>query len=133
MLNLNITAELLNATLSGADGRGGLEFTSVATDSRAIQPGQLFVALRGDRFDGHDFVAEVLAKGAVAALVDQVWAEQHRVPGTLIVVPDTRLALGQLAAAWRCRFVIPVIGVTGSNGKTTVKEMCAAILRAHLG
>ncbi len=107
-------------------------FESVGTDSRALAPGQLFVALRGERFDGHDFVAAAARAGAAAAMVDAAWAAAHadaELP--LLVVDDTRLALGTLAAAWRARFAVPVIGVTGSNGKTTVKEMCAAILRAQ--
>ena len=107
-------------------------FESVGTDSRAIIPGQLFVALRGERFDGHDFVAAAAGAGAAAAMVDATWADsQADAPLPLLVVDDTRLALGTLAAAWRARFSLPVIGVTGSNGKTTVKEMCAAILRTH--
>ncbi|MBK9018893.1 MAG: UDP-N-acetylmuramoyl-tripeptide--D-alanyl-D-alanine ligase [Sulfuritalea sp.] len=106
------------------------EFLAVGTDSRAVVPGMLFVALKGERFDGHDYVREVLAKGAAGAMVEHTWAAAN--PGLpLIPVNDTRLALGQLAAAWRSRFAIPLLGITGSNGKTTVKEMCAAILRAQ--
>lgn len=118
----------------GARATAAARFESVGTDSRAIQPGQLFVALRGERFDGHDFVDTAATAGATAALVDSRWAQLH--PGVslpLIVVDDTRLALGALAAAWRAGFDLPLIGVTGSNGKTTVKEMCAAILRAQAG
>ncbi|MBN8475873.1 UDP-N-acetylmuramoyl-tripeptide--D-alanyl-D-alanine ligase [Sulfuritalea sp.] len=108
------------------------EFHAVGTDSRAVIPGMLFVALKGERFDGHDYVREVLARGAAGAMVEGAWAEAN--PGLpLIPVNDTHLALGQLAAAWRGRFTIPLLGITGSNGKTTVKEMCAAILRAHFG
>lgn len=108
------------------------EFLAVGTDSRAVTPGMLFVALKGERFDGHDYVREVLARGAVGAMVEQAWAAAN--PGLpLLPVNDTRLALGQLAAAWRSRFAIPLLGITGSNGKTTVKEMCAAILRAQFG
>lgn len=103
------------------------------SDSRAIVPGGLFVALRGDRFDGHDFVREVISHGAAAALVDRAWADAHGAGLPLLVVDDTLTSLGQLAAWWRGRFAIPLIGITGSNGKTTVKEMCAAILRAHFG
>ncbi len=107
-------------------------FGSVGTDSRAVAPGQLFVALRGEHFDGHDFVAQAAAAGAAAALVDTRWADSQTTAALpLAVVDDTRLALGTLAAAWRARFTLPLIGVTGSNGKTTVKDMCAAILRAQ--
>ncbi|APR03728.1 UDP-N-acetylmuramoyl-tripeptide--D-alanyl-D-alanine ligase [Thauera chlorobenzoica] len=115
-----------------ARAQGEARFECVGSDSRALVPGQLFVALRGERFDGHDFVAEAAAQGAAAALVDAEWAGgQALAPLPLIVVDDTRRALGTLAASWRARFALPLVGVTGSNGKTTVKEMCAAILRAQ--
>ena len=120
------------ALATGGTAVGGqVLFSSVSTDSRAIRPGQLFVALRGDRFDGHDYVAAVAAQGAVAAIVDKAWAAANPVPLPLLIVDDTRLGLGRLAAGWRNRFELPLIGVTGSNGKTSVKEMCAAILRAQ--
>lgn len=106
-------------------------FDWVATDTRGELAGALFVALRGERFDGHDFVAEAARAGAAAALVERAWADRNPEAGLpLLVVGDTRRALGRLAAAWRSRFDIPIVGITGSNGKTTVKEMCAAILRA---
>lgn len=127
MMSLQEAAQAL-----GVEAPGAGRFDSVGTDSRKVEAGQLFVALRGERFDGHDFVAQAAADGAVAALVDRNWAAtQAAAPLPLLVVDDTRLALGTLAAAWRARFDIPVIGVTGSNGKTTVKEMCAAIMRAQ--
>ncbi len=99
-------------------------FSGVGTDSRADCRGQLFVALRGACFDGHDYVVSAREAGAVAAMVD------HPLPVDLPqwVVEDTRLGLGRLAAAWRDRFPGRVIAITGSNGKTTVKEMMAAIL-----
>ncbi|WIM05391.1 MAG: UDP-N-acetylmuramoyl-L-alanyl-D-glutamate--2,6-diaminopimelate ligase [Candidatus Nitricoxidivorans perseverans] len=107
-------------------------FSAVGSDSRAVTPGMLFIALKGEHFDGHDHVPEALEKGAAGAMVARPWADAH--PGLpLMAVDDTRIGLGALAAAWRSRFDIPLIGLTGSNGKTTVKEMCAAILRAHLG
>ncbi|WP_447553173.1 UDP-N-acetylmuramoyl-tripeptide--D-alanyl-D-alanine ligase [Vreelandella sp. EE22] len=105
-----------------------LEFTRVVTDTRHIAPGCLFVALKGPRFDGHDFVAKARDLGATAALVER------RVAADLpqLVCADTRLALGLLAHAWRVWFDCPVIAVTGNSGKTTVKEMTAALL-APLG
>ena len=128
MMRLSEAGAMIGVPHLGLD----VMFNSVGTDSRAVIPGMLFVALRGERFDGHDFVAEVLAKGAAGAMVERAWADANPdLP--LIPVNDTRLALGQLAAAWRARFPIPLLGITGSNGKTTVKEMCAAILRAHFG
>ncbi len=99
-------------------------FTGVVTDGRRDGSGALYVALRGVRFDGHDFVAQAAANGAVAALVE------HPVDAPLSqwVVDDTRLALGRLAAAWRDGFTGRVVAITGSNGKTTCKEMVAAVL-----
>lgn len=127
MMSLQDAARALDGRLIG-EGR----FTAVGTDSRNIGSGQLFVALRGERFDGHRFVAAAAAAGAAAALVDSRWADgQNAAPLPLLVVDDTRRALGRLAAHWRSRFDLPVLGITGSNGKTTVKEMCAAILRAQ--
>jgi len=120
------------ALATGGTAVGGqVLFSSVSTDSRAIQPGQLFVALRGENFDGHDYVSAVAAQGAAAAMVDKAWAGANPVPLPLLVVDDTRLGLGRLAANWRSRFSLPLIGVTGSNGKTSVKEMVAVILRAQ--
>ncbi|PKO94572.1 MAG: UDP-N-acetylmuramoyl-tripeptide--D-alanyl-D-alanine ligase [Betaproteobacteria bacterium HGW-Betaproteobacteria-10] len=105
--------------------------TGVSTDTRAVAAGQLFIALRGERFDAHDFLEPALASGASALLV----ADASKLPAgaSAIVVDDTVLALGQLAAAWRARFTLPLIAVTGSNGKTTTKEMIAAILTVQFG
>lgn len=105
-------------------------FDGVSTDSRQVAAGNLFVALRGERFDAHDYLADVAAKGVAAVVVERV-PEGLTVPA--IVVPDTRIALGEIAAYWRRQFSLPVIGVTGSNGKTTVKEMIASILAAAYG
>lgn len=106
-----------------------LSFYGVAIDSRKVKQGELFIALHGPNFDGHNYLAQVREAGAVAAVVS------HLVDDELpqILVDDTRLALGRLAAAWREEFAAPVIGITGSNGKTTVKEMCAAIMRQRGG
>ena len=105
--------------------------SGVSTDTRAVAAGQLFVALRGERFDAHDFLDQAIAAGAAALLVSDAARVPAGVPA--LVVDDTRSALGKLAAAWRARFAIPVIAVTGSNGKTTTKEMIAAILKVHFG
>ncbi len=102
----------------------------VQTDSRQLSAHALFVALRGEKFDGHDYLPEAEQVGVVAALVERV---QPGVRLPQICVGDTRQALQKFATAWRCRFDIPVIGVTGSNGKTTTKEMIASILSQWLG
>lgn len=107
------------------DAAGDAVFCGVSTDSRSLQPDNLFVALRGERFDGHGFCDQARAAGAAAVVVDDPAAAS----GPRIAVADTRPALGALGAGWRGRFDIPVIAVTGSNGKTTVKECIAAILR----
>ena len=103
-------------------------FDGVSIDSRNIKPGQLFVALAGPRFDGHDYLNEVAAKGAVGALV-----QREVTDSTLpqLLVADTRLALGQLGALNRAAFTNPVAAITGSSGKTTVKELLAGILRTR--
>ncbi len=124
---LSRVAQAVDGRLVGAD----LPLSGVSTDTRAIAAGQLFIALRGERFDAHDFLAPAVASGATALLV----ADETKLPAgvSAVVVDDTRLALGRLAAAWRVQFDIPVIAVTGSNGKTTTKEMIAAILKAAFG
>jgi UDP-N-acetylmuramoyl-tripeptide--D-alanyl-D-alanine ligase len=118
------------ASLSGARMTRDAAFDAVSTDSRTAGAGALFVALRGETFDAHDFLEQVAAKGVTAVVVEQLPAG-WTLPA--IVVPDTLVALGQIANFWRAQFAIPVIGVTGSNGKTTVKEMIAAILSAAHG
>ena len=164
MMLLSQAEQALNGHLvpfDAAQGRGGdVRFTSVSTDSRKLVPGDLFVALRGENFDGYEFVAQAAQSGAVAALVNadsynkinpdgttshltssaknagQVIGYQssiHNPEFSILVVEDTRLALGQLAAYWRKQFEIPLVAITGSNGKTTVKEMLANILREAAG
>ena len=107
-----------------------VNFRGVTTNSKTVEPGNLFVALRGERFDAHDFLADVVARGATAVVVERLPAGLA-IPA--LIVPDTRHALGQIAHWWRKQFSIPVIGVTGSNGKTTVKEMIASILSTAFG
>jgi len=113
-----------------ASKNGALTVAGVATDSRAMHAGDLFIALRGPNFDGHEFVADALQRGAVAAVVEHVPAGLT-MPAPLVQVDDTRRALGRLAAAHRRRFTIPVIAVTGSVGKTSTKELLAAILETQ--
>lgn len=99
-------------------------FAAVTTDTRKLGLGALFVAIPGDRFDGNDFIAEAHAKGAAGALVSRLASS----PLPQVEVRDSRRALGAMARAWRASFSVPVIAVTGSSGKTTVKELVAAIL-----
>jgi UDP-N-acetylmuramoyl-tripeptide--D-alanyl-D-alanine ligase len=108
-------------------GDGNVQVARVHTDTRTLQPGDLFVAIRGEKYDANDFLADAQAQGAVAAI-----AHPGKLPPGLpgIEVDDTRLALGRLAAGWREQFALPLIAVTGSNGKTTVTQMIASILRA---
>lgn len=120
MMRLSEAALATRGQLIGAD----VEFCCVGTDSRAIKKGQLFVALKGENFDGHEYAAQSLEQGASAVLVSKA---SNVSPA--VVVEDTRLALGDLASHWRAKFDMPVVAITGSNGKTTVKEMLAAILK----
>ena len=112
--------------------------SGVSSDSRKVAQGDLFIALRGEHFDGYAFVDTAAQAGAAAAMVNadscheaQQKAGEAAIP--LVLVDDTRLALGRLAGWWRSRFSIPVVAITGSNGKTTVKEMLASILREAAG
>ena len=125
MMRLSELAAMLAAPLRGTD----VGFATVSTDTRNIRPGDLFIALKGERFDAHAFVAEAAKAGAVAALVEH--AVEAAIPQ--IVVGSTQEALATLGAHWRGRFNMPLIALTGSNGKTTVKEMLASILRAQAG
>lgn len=123
---LSEVADLLQGRLHGADAR----FAGVSIDSRSVGSGQLFIALPGERFDGHDFLAVAAARGAVAALVERA---QPDLALPQLQVADTRRALGQLGAWNRAAFSGRLAAVTGSSGKTSVKEMLAAILRAEHG
>lgn len=116
------------AALQGRVVEADCRFNGVSIDSRAITKGQLFIALTGPRFDGHDYLNEVAAKGAVAALVEREVPESAL---PQLVVADTREALGRLGALNRAGYDKPVAAITGSSGKTTVKEMLACILRTR--
>ncbi|HEV2000893.1 MAG TPA: Mur ligase domain-containing protein, partial [Xanthobacteraceae bacterium] len=149
-MSLAEAAAAMQARVVGADGRAEIRFDGVSTDTRTAGKGQLFVAIRGERHDGHDFLAAARDRGAAAALVDERHAtalshkrhqsalshERHEgaaAPLPLLVADDTRLALGRLGRHWRLRFAPALIAITGSNGKTTTKEMLASILRRHAG
>lgn len=133
MMDVQQAARLLDAEWTGSNPF----FNAVSTDSRTLHAGSLFVALPGERFDGHRFIRDAIDKGAVAAMIaDEATGslKDSIAPDfALLRVKNPRLALGQLAAAWRQRFDLPLVAVTGSNGKTTVKEMLAAILRHAAG
>ena len=124
------SAELAAAAGGRWIGTPPAPIAGVSTDTRTLAPGSVFVALRGERFDGHAFLPEAAAKGAAAAVVAEAWAASApaAMPLPALAVPDTLAALGAIARHHRRRFRIPVVGVTGSNGKTTTREMIAAIL-----
>lgn len=124
-MSVSQAAQALATRYTGRDAT----FSAVSTDSRAIRRGDLFVALKGERYDGHSFLPQAASAGAAAALVERA----TDIPLPQILVEDTTFALGRLGNYWRRQFVIPLIAVTGSNGKTTVKEMLASILREAAG
>ena len=128
MLSLNEAAQLIPSAVVRGDGAA--TFDRIGTDSRSVGPGDLFVALKGDRFDAHDFLPDVAARGVSAVLAARLPDDWK---GPALVVPDTRAALGALARGWRRRYTMPLVAVTGSNGKTTVKEMIASIFAAAVG
>jgi UDP-N-acetylmuramoyl-tripeptide--D-alanyl-D-alanine ligase len=127
MMRLSEAVAVLGGRMSGADAR----FSGVSTDTRTLRAGDLFVALRGERFDGHGFLQNAATAKATGALVDRDYTGEFPLP--VAIVEDTRLALGALAHHWRARFNPALVAVVGSNGKTTVKEMLASILRIRAG
>ena len=125
--SLKFAAEICDAEIKS--GAAEIEIKNICTDSRLAKAGDLFFALRGEKFDGHDFINEIVAKNVAAVVI-----EQKKIPAQLpacavLVVDDVRIALGKFAAAYRRQFDLPVIAVGGSNGKTTVKELVASVLR----
>ncbi|HEX7892128.1 MAG TPA: UDP-N-acetylmuramoyl-tripeptide--D-alanyl-D-alanine ligase [Ramlibacter sp.] len=124
MFDLRQAADWIGGRLVGD---GSVRVQRVHSDTRTLQAGDLFVALKGERFDANDFLADARGKGAVAAI-----AQPGRLPAGMpgIEVDDSKLALGKLANAWRLQYQLPLIAVTGSNGKTTVTQMIASILKA---
>ena len=134
MAELMMTLQQAHDWLPGARwvGDASVAVSRVHSDTRSLEPGDLFVALKGERFDGNDFLTQAKAQGAVAALCQgdtEPALASAGLPG--LVVPDSKKALGQLAAAWRAQFKLPLIAVTGSNGKTTVTQMVASILHSY--
>ena len=129
---IQMTAGKILSPIKGELLRGSrdVSFSGVSTDSRTVEKGQLFFALRGETFDGHDFVKEAIKKGAVAVVVNKDWTVDlpAHTRSSIIRVPDTLKALGDLARRWRRRFDARVAAITGSGGKTTTKEMTHAIL-----
>jgi len=123
-MTLKEIQEITSAELHGDDSAADLNIRGVNTDSRTLKHGELFIALKGENFDAHDFILSAHDRGAVAYLLDHK-IEQVR---PSLIVKDTKIAFGQIAQAWRNKFNYPVIAVTGSNGKTTVKEMLFSIL-----
>lgn len=128
-VRLTDMAQALNVHLNGAAGVG---VVGVSTDSRTVRPGDLFFAIRGDNFDGHEYVEDAFAKGACAAVVSEARVSNGRSSeGPRLFVRDTVDALLQLSGWYRDRFEVPVVAITGSNGKTTTKDMTASILSRH--
>jgi UDP-N-acetylmuramoyl-tripeptide--D-alanyl-D-alanine ligase len=129
---VHMTAGEILAPIKGELLRGSRDrsFSGISTDSRTVKKGQLFWALKGETFDGHDFVKEAIKKGAAAVVVNKDWTADlpANTRASLIRVPDTLKALGDLARRWRRRFKTRVAAITGSGGKTTTKEMTSAIL-----
>jgi UDP-N-acetylmuramoyl-tripeptide--D-alanyl-D-alanine ligase len=127
MFTINDIADATGGRIIGSDE---CEVSGVSTDSRSVSADELFVPLCGAIFDGHDYLASVADKGVQAVLASESWLADHSLPASLtcIAVNDTLRALGDLAAAYRRRYEVPLVGITGSNGKTTCKEMLATIL-----
>lgn len=120
---LSEAAKHMRGRLVGKD----INFDSVTIDTRTLQEGDIYLALKGERFDGHDFIGKAVEQGACACIVKD-GSDCQELDRSVIYVEDTRLALGQLSLAWRQQFNLVCIAITGSSGKTTVKEMIASIL-----
>jgi UDP-N-acetylmuramoyl-tripeptide--D-alanyl-D-alanine ligase len=132
MKNLNLTIEDLfnipTAVIYNPDSYKNV--TSVSIDSRAIKRNSLFVAIKGDKFDGHNFIKDAIKKGATAIVINEKnYKKYNSIDLPLVTVKDTTLALGDLAKAWRKKMRTKIIGITGSAGKTTTKEMLAVLLK----
>jgi UDP-N-acetylmuramoyl-tripeptide--D-alanyl-D-alanine ligase len=132
MLSADIAA-IPHAEARGFNAAEGFSVSGISTDSRTVQRGELFVAVRGERFDGHNFISLAVRNGAAAIVIEKRWADVNgpmliSMPLPKLIVEDTTIAFGQLANVYRSQFKIPVVAVGGSNGKTTTKEMVRAVL-----
>ena len=132
-MKITEAVKVVNGLLKNSNCDLEVSLNDISTDSRQMKPGQIFIPLVGVDYDGHDFIEEAFKKGASIAFVNEKWwGKNHKCPLRIIVVRDTLKALQALAQYHRCNFEIPVIAVTGSNGKTTTKDMIAAILKQKL-
>ncbi|MCH7782750.1 UDP-N-acetylmuramoyl-tripeptide--D-alanyl-D-alanine ligase [candidate division KSB1 bacterium] len=131
LLTINDFETIKNSSIGKPENSENIRITGVSIDSRSIEPGNVFFAIRGERFDGHSFLPEVVQKGANAVVVSSGWIKPET-PGwddvIIVSVPDTGKALRELAGTYRRKFEIPIIGITGTNGKTTTKEMLFSVL-----
>src|SRR5215471_12669790 len=127
---LKFVAESCNGNLLRGSPETSVQ--RVCTDSRQARPGDLFFALSGDKFDGHDFVQEAVKAGAAAVVVSQERTPAHLKDCAIVAVEDTRKALGRLAGEYRKEFQAPILAVGGSNGKTTTKELLASVIKQKL-
>jgi UDP-N-acetylmuramoyl-tripeptide--D-alanyl-D-alanine ligase len=133
-LSLNDVRKLTNAEFFFAERLKGKKFSAVSTDSRTVEEGNVFFALRGEKFDGHSFVEQAITKKVSAVVVESQWYRQNaqlveQSVSSAVVVPDSTKALAELAKIYRNKFSIPVLAIGGSNGKTTTKEMIGAVLK----
>lgn len=127
---MKTTLGQLHRWLNGSRMTDDASFDGVSTDTRLVGEGNLFVALKGENFDAHDFLADLADKGVAAVVAERI-PDGYPLPA--LIVSDTRRALGEMAKQWRRQFSIPIVGVTGSNGKTTVKEMISTIFKTAFG
>ncbi|MFA6027157.1 MAG: Mur ligase domain-containing protein, partial [Ignavibacteriaceae bacterium] len=131
MKKINITLKdlfnLPTASIYNPDGYKSAAHVTI--DSRDVKPNSIFVAIKGEKFDGHDFVNEALVKGANAVIINESELKKYEnCDGTIITVENTIHALGDLANTWRKKLSVKVIGITGSNGKTTIKEILSVLI-----
>ncbi len=127
-LTLRDLQALPQSELRGVRDAARVTFTGVSTDSRSVAAGNLFIALRGEQFDGHAYVPDAIARGARGVVVESAYRFEGEPPVPFLVVENTTTALGELALAYRKKFSLPVLAIGGSNGKTTTKDMVARVL-----